>query len=643
MSESVSHLPPHPSFEQLQKQAKDLLKRHRRGDHALLGEGATLADAQFAVAHEYAFASWADLKHYVEALPLFSMEEFDKLATDLAMAHMSGEIGAVREVNRTYGTAFVEDFHDPLTMQERLARWFASRSRTMDLAVADARQMIAHAYGFQNWEGLAEGFGQPSIDPRSGPFFISSRPPFYQVDWQDNRLISRGPQTQKGWEAIFAVMKEHHITALRAEGIPDAALEPLSRLGFLTHLAINSNRLTDQGFQHLAHMQQLVDLEIGSSAITDRGLEALRYLTQLKRFQACWTQAISDAGAANLAYCSGLETVNLLGTATGDGLIRALEGKSSLRRLKTGRCVSDAGIKLLHQIPVFKTWMGGEIQYGLMSAEAQPNHLLIDGPFTDSGLADLVGLNGLFGLSLFWHSPMFTAAGLAHLRRLPSLGLLGCEGAHCDDEAMRQIAAIPKLRMLMGQGAVATDDGWEALASSRSIEYIWGRECPNLTGRGFAKLAAMPALRGLGVSCKNVNDDSLALLPTFPMLREIMPMDVSDAGFRHVGRCDRLERLWCMYCRDTGDAATEQIGKLPRLKTYYAGMTQITDASLAILGRMRSLEEVELRACRRITEAGVAQLATLPELRQVTIGGSPNVSANVTALFGANVQVKYAG
>jgi hypothetical protein len=28
-----------------------------------------------------------------------------------------------------------------------------------------------------------------------------------------------------------------------------------------------------------------------------------------------------------------------------------------------------------------------------------------------------------------------------------------------NDEAMRHIAALPKLRMLMGQGTVATDDG----------------------------------------------------------------------------------------------------------------------------------------------------------------------------------------
>ena len=138
---------------------------------------------------------------------------------------------------------------------------------------------------------------------------------------------------------------------------------------------------------------------------------------------------ISYAGVANLAFCDLLESVNLMGTAAGDGLIKALAGKPNLRQLKTGRGVTDAGINLLHQIPAFKAWRSEEIRYGLMSAEAQPNHLLIDGPFTDAGLAGLMGLDGLFGLSFFWHSPTFTSGGLAPLRRLPNLGFLGCQGS----------------------------------------------------------------------------------------------------------------------------------------------------------------------------------------------------------------------
>ena len=86
---------------------------------------------------------------------------------------------------------------------------------------------------------------------------------------------------------------------------------------------------------------------------------------------------------------------------------------------------------------------------------------------------------------------------------------------------MRQIAAIPRLRQLQAQGAMAGDAGWEALSRSRTLEYIWGRECPNFGSRGFTALADLPSLRGMGISCKLVDDSALAALPHF---RESAPI-----------------------------------------------------------------------------------------------------------------------
>ena len=56
------NLPTHPNLEHLKKQAKDLLhelKQQNSDEH--------LAEAQFALAREYGFASWPKLKAYVEA------------------------------------------------------------------------------------------------------------------------------------------------------------------------------------------------------------------------------------------------------------------------------------------------------------------------------------------------------------------------------------------------------------------------------------------------------------------------------------------------------------------------------------------------------------------------------------------------
>ncbi len=99
----------------------------------------------------------------------------------------------------------------------------------------------------------------------------------------------------------------------------------------------------------------------------------------------------------------------------------------------------------------------------------------------------------------------------------------------------------------------------------------------------------MPKLRSLAVSCLNVDDQGVALLPEFPALRELMPMDVPDAGFRHIGRCANLEALLLMYCRDTTDAATEQITSLSHLRRYFNSYTAISDRTPLLLSGIDSL------------------------------------------------------
>jgi hypothetical protein len=150
----------------------------------------------------------------------------------------------------------------------------------------------------------------------------------------------------------------------------------------------------------------------------------------------------------------------------------------------------------------------------------------------------------------------------------------------------------------------------------------------------------MLALHGLGVGCKNVDDEALSTLPHFPALRELTPIGFKDEGFRHVGRCKRLERLTCMYCRDTTDVATEHIAGL-EIKYYYAGLTQITDRSLAILGKMSSLEQVDLYECNGVTDAGLVSLAGLPRLREVHLDSLPGVTLEGTRVFPASVRVYY--
>jgi len=483
-------------------------------------------------------------------------------------------------------------------------------------------------------------------DLRSSPIVLSSKPPFFRIDWTSKSIDPCQPMSNKDWEELFAVVKELGLTTVHANNMMgDEDLQKLSELDHVTSLDLSgSQSITDEGMQYLARMPQLRELRLShfpGGRVTDRGLEALQHLRELRVFEICWQGGITDNGIANLRQCDQLEEVDLMGTHTGDDAIRAFAGKPNLRKFKTGRNVTDAGLSLLHQFPAFKTWGGGEVKYGLMSFGAEPTNLLIDGSFTRNGLDNLRGLDGVFGLSFFRHTSTLTGDDLQSLTALPNLGFFGCPGEICEDDAMRHIAALPNLRMLMAQGTVATDAGFRCLSRSKTIEYIWGRECPNLDGAGFTALAEMPALKGLAVSCKFVDDAALANLPAFPALRELMPMDVSDEGFRHVGRCRQLESLVLMYCRDTTDRATEHIQALPNLKKYHAGYTRITDRTLELLSKMSSLEELSFEGCKWLTDAGLASLATLPRLREISIGNSPRVTRSGVEAFPANIRINY--
>jgi ankyrin repeat protein len=551
-------------------------------------------------------------------------EDYQQAAQDFVSA-FDAAAAALDRLNRHYGRSFS---HDDVAA-EIWRRVYAFRQRSSGeprryLKLEEAQTMVAQDAGFRNWSALmraAAAGTRPPGDP-------------YAIDPKENRISPRRRITPAEWDQLIAVMKERRIAALDASGLmTDEVLARVAELDHVTALSLGGSReLSDEGLLQLARMPQLEYLNLSEypgGKLTDRGLEVLRHLPNLRRFETTWQAGITDAGAANLRYCGRLEAVDLMGSPTGDGAIEALQGKPHLRSFSTGRLVTDVGLPLLQHFPLLKTWRGGE-----------GARLLIDGPFTNAGLAGVAGLEGVLDLDLFWHVTGITTEAFSHLVQLPNLEVLGCDGKLSDDTAMRYIAAIPRLRRLRAQESAATDEGFVALAQSKTLESFWGRESPNFGNRAFLAFSKMPSLRSLGVSLKNVDAAALATFPEFPVLSQLTPIGLQDDSFRHVGKCAGLERLTCMYCRDTGDAATEHIRNLT-IRYYYAGLTQITDRSLEILGSMKSLEQIEFYECLKVTDAGLPFLTRLPNLQEVHLDGVPGVSLEGTKVFPPAVRVYY--
>ena len=637
-------LPPRRNLESLKKEAKRWLDALRAGDpdaRARLARAfpdaaaaPTLRDVQQALSREHGFAGWALLKEAIERRSEATAEAGAK-----ALALYEAKAEALLEAYRT-GTPEAMERHYSHTWHRRA--WRAMRTYVqldlgkrpahaddeVEITLDDARHLVALEHGFGNWRELEA--------------FTKSVGPGRRVTAKPLRLVVRkGPDDwepiagSREWEEMLELIARHPAAGLSGEGqLTDDLLEDLCRRApTLTALGLSGcKQVTDAGVRHLASLPSLQHLDLRETGITDAGLQVLRHLPELRTL-SLWNR-VTEAGIGVLAHCHELEQLNLWApTDVGDAAVRALAGKRKLRQLTIA--LTGAGLPLLHELPVFKSWHGGEAELGLVGHRSQPNRLSLRGTFTDADMRHLRGLDGLFGLDIDDGQLAISAAGLEPLISLAHLAVLG---ADAKDDWMPYIAQMPHLRALGAQDTTAGDEGFLALSQSRSIEYIWGRRCHNLRTPGFMALADMPALRGLSVSCLNVDDEGISLLPSFPALRELMPMDVPDAGYRHIGRCERLESLILMYCRDTTDAATEHITGLCNLSYYFNSYTTITDRTPELLSTMDSLERITFDTCHALTNAGIARLARLPKLRELRVSGR-GVTPEVRAVFPPWVEV----
>ncbi len=645
MSRPSRHVTPATTVEALRREAKrwlHALRAHDAAAHARLARALpdapadppTLRGVQHALAREHGLSGWPALTARVAAVG--AARRHEEVAVALQTAYDTGDAAALRVVWTYFGHMRALDG------MRRYVRLDLGRPETPAPGVPDtitldeARRLVARAQGFATWQALVDDVATLPTDGRP----IATRA--IAVHAVDDAGEGRDPIFTRDWEAAFALLRERRLPALRAHGqMTDALLARLAQLpdlGHLTTLDLSGSRaVTDDGLRALARLPQLRHLNLSGCAIGDAGLAVLRELPMLASLDLAWTP-VTDAGAAHLAACARLRDVNLMGTPSGDGALAALAGHDALRTLRSGGRVTDAGLPALHEIPAFRTWMGGAERLELTGPGTRPNALTLRGTFTDAGLARLAGLDGLYALDLDDARLAVTGAGLAPLVALPHLAWLAFDAKDAD---MAAIAALPHLRFLVCQDTTAGDDGFVALSASRTLEYLWGRRCHGLRGRGFRALAAIPTLRSLSVSCLHVADDALAALPDFPALRELMPMDVPDAGYRHVARCTALESLVLMYCRETTDAATAHVATLPALRRYFASYTRVTDRTPALLSGIGSLESVILDGCAQLTDAGIAELARLPRLRELRVSGMPGVTPAVRAAFGAAVRVSH--
>ena len=254
------------------------------------------------------------------------------------------------------------------------------------------------------------------------------------IDHAHQTLRVRRPPDDDEWKTIVATMAEKQITTLDApDQMTDAAMAMVSELDHPTGIRLpGSKQVTDVGLHYLSRLPRLQELNL-SGCRFDRSRAGRSW----RSYRSCEGSSCSGTRTCRMPALRTWRPANGNG-ARGPSWDCRLETAWSKRLPASVTSGTDdrdpaspmPAFPLLHRTSPFSR-PGTAVRPALTRswrADAEPNHLMVDGPFTDVGLRGLRGLDGLVSLSLFWHSQAFTADGLAALAELPRLMFLGCEG-----------------------------------------------------------------------------------------------------------------------------------------------------------------------------------------------------------------------
>ena len=330
---------PATSLDTLKKEAKRWLKGLRAGDskararferiHPTHTGEPVLRDVQHALAREHGHESWAALKQAVQSAPAavaftteHSVEDYTRLSDDLVLAFNTRDEAALGRTNEFYGRCFTfDDLFAEIWRRVYAFRQRSSRIPENYLDPSEARMLIAQDAGFGSWAilGQAKATGQRPV-------------PTFALEIDESRIAPRRQLSDREWDEVIAVMTEHRIQRLDAQGLmTDAVLSRVAALEHVTSLNLGGSRqLTDDGLLQLARMPQLRELESEripgwqSHRPRARGLAQPAGAAPIRDDLAAWHLG---RGGRNLRFCERLERVDLMGSPTGNGAIEALQGK----------------------------------------------------------------------------------------------------------------------------------------------------------------------------------------------------------------------------------------------------------------------------------------------------------------------------
>jgi beta-lactamase regulating signal transducer with metallopeptidase domain/protocatechuate 3,4-dioxygenase beta subunit len=178
------------------------------------------------------------------------------------------------------------------------------------------------------------------------------------------------------------------------------------------------------------------------------------------------------------------------------------------------------------------------------------------------------------------------------------------------DEALKHVAAFPRLKGLFLKEGQASDEGLSNVRGLTNLERVFMWDAARVTDKGAAELAALPNLQYIHLSNSQITDEAIRLWQRLPKLHGL-----SLQGNRFT------------------DRGLEYAAQIPNLREFFVGNgeTAITDAGLAYLAELPSLERLDLQRTG-VTDAGLAPLESLGRLKTLWLSGTAVTPAGLARL-----------
>jgi hypothetical protein len=230
-------------------------------------------------------------------------------------------------------------------------------------------------------------------------------------------------------------------------------------------------------------------------------------------------------------------------------------------------------------------------------------------------------------------SHLVTVAGPKNLERFSQLRYLDLFYAKGTRATFPSLKGLNRLEHLKIVNINVTDADLDNLAG---MDQLWDltidTDSDQITDKGLAKLAALPALTSLTVKSRAISDAGLAHLARLNSLSEL---SLDRAKLTTIAPIQALSDLTTLSLRDCPitDVGLAPMAELKNLITLDVSGTLLSDVGLTHLRELTQVQKLSLSKTK-ITDAGLAQLSGLSMLSELDLSGTSVGDPGVAHLVG---------